>query len=63
MTSQDFHQRNVSSLSDHKLHKKKGIVATPMNDALGDLLTPSSWTKERMPDYLWLGLILQYYGR
>ena len=63
MTSQDFHQKNVSSLSDHKLHKKKGIVATPMNDALGDLLKPSSWTKERMPEYLWLGLILQHYGR
>jgi len=34
MTPQDFHQKNVSSLSDHKLHKKKGIVAIPMNDAL-----------------------------
>lgn len=57
----DFH-KNVSSLSDHKLNKKKGIVTTPLN-ALGDLLKPTSWTKERMPEYLWLGLILQYYGR
>lgn len=57
----DFH-KNVSSLSDHKLNKKKGIVTTPLN-ALGDLLKPTSWTKERMPEYLWLGLILQHYGR
>lgn len=56
-------KKNVSSLSDHKLHKKKGIVATPLNDALRDTLTPTSWAKERMPEYLWLGLILQHYGR
>ena len=56
-------KKNVSSLSDHILHKKKGIVATPLNDGLRDKLTLSSWTKERMPEYLWLGLILMYYGR
>ena len=56
-------KRNVSSLSDHRLHKKKGIVATPLNDVLRDQLKLSSWTKERMPEYIWLGLILIYYGR
>ncbi len=56
-------KKNVSSLSEHRLHKKQGIVATPLNDGLRDLLTLSSWTKERMPEYLWLGLILIHYGR
>jgi len=55
--------KNVSRLNAHVLNKKKGIVATPLNNALGNLLQPNSWTKERMPEYLWLGLILKYYGR
>ncbi len=55
--------KNVSKLSHHKLHKKKGLIATPFNDGLRDQLSFSSWTQERMPDYLWLGLILMYYGR
>lgn len=56
-------KRNVSSLSDHRLYKKKGLVATPLNDGLRDLLALNSWTKERMPEYIWLGLVLMYYGR
>lgn len=56
-------KKNVSSLSDHRVHKKRGIVATPFNDALGDKLTLSSWRENRMPEYLWLGLILMHYGR
>jgi hypothetical protein len=56
-------KKYVSRLSDHKLKKKKGVVATPLNDGLGDILKTTSWPKERMPEYLWLGLILQYYGR
>lgn len=55
--------RNVSSLEDHIVYKKKGVVATPYNDGLGDMLKLSSWAKERMPGYLWLGLILQCYER
>lgn len=58
-----IYEKNISSLSDHKLYKKKGIVATPLNDGLRDQLQLSSWTKERMPEYLWLGLILLYLGR
>lgn len=54
-------KKNVSGLSDHKL--KKGTLLAPFNASLGDTLTFSSWTKERMPEYLWLGLILKYYGR
>ena len=56
-------KKNVSGISDHILHKKKGLLATPLNDALKDKLKLNSWAKERMPEYLWLGLILQYYGR
>ena len=59
----DFHRKNISRLSDHKLDRKKGIVATPLNDGLGHLLKLTSWAKERMPEYLWLGLILRHYGR
>lgn len=56
-------KKNVSSLSQHVLHKGKGIVATPLNNGLGDILQANSWTQERMPEYLWLGLILLRYGR
>jgi hypothetical protein len=53
--------KRVSGLSDHKI--KKGILVTPLNEGLGDKLKLSSWAKERMPEYLWLGLILLQYGR
>lgn len=56
-------EKNVSSLSDHKLHRRQGRVVTPINDIFGDQLTLNSWAKERMPEYLWLGLILMEYGR
>jgi hypothetical protein len=56
-------KKNVSSLSDHRLLKKQGIVATPFNYRLRDKMTLNSWSQERMPEYLWLGLILLYYGR
>ena len=54
-------RKNVSGISDHK--KRKGALVTPLNDASGELLKLSSWAKERMPEYLWLGLILLRYGR
>lgn len=50
-----------SRLSDHKYIK--GKIITPMNSILGDKLALNSWTKERLPEYLWLGLILLHYGR
>ena len=49
-----------STLEDHKLHKGKFI--TPLNAAFGDSLSLQDWT-ERLPEYLWLGLILNQYGR
>lgn len=57
------YKKNTSGLSDHVLEKKKGIIVTPLNHGLGDLLKLNSWSKERLPEYLWLGLILQAYGR
>lgn len=56
-------ENNVSSLSDHKVYPRQGRVVTPFNDSLGDQLKLSSWAKERMPEYLWLGLVLMEYGR
>ncbi|GBF44577.1 hypothetical protein LPTSP2_38800 [Leptospira ellinghausenii] len=55
--------RNTASLGDHKLNKKKGTIITPLNDALGEKLQLSSWSRERIPEYLWLGLILLKYDR
>jgi Family of unknown function (DUF5677) len=56
-------KKNVSSLSDHKVHRKQGRIITPLNDSFGEKLILGSWSKERMPEYLWLGLILIEYGR
>jgi hypothetical protein len=55
--------KNVSSLKEHRLNRKKGIVSTPFNHSLGNLLQINSWTNDRMPEYLWMGLILLHYGR
>jgi hypothetical protein len=55
---------NMSSkLKDHYYDKKKRVLITPFNQAMGESLVLSSWAKERMPEYLWLGLILHKYGR
>lgn len=40
-----------------------GKFVTPMNIALGDKLCLVSWTKERLPEYVWMGLILSKYER
>lgn len=53
--------KHTSGIADHK--KRKGALITPLNAGVGDVLTLSSWAKERMPEYLWLGLILLRYGR
>lgn len=50
-----------SKLSDHKF--KKGKFITPFNDGLGDVAMHSSWSMERLPEHLWLALILKHYGR
>ncbi|WP_061206887.1 DUF5677 domain-containing protein [Leptospira santarosai] len=52
-----------SGLKDHFLNKKKGLIITPLNEGLGDTLRLNFWMKNRMPEYLWLGLILVGLGR
>lgn len=56
-------KKNTSKLSEHKLDKRKGIVVSPINFNLKDTITLTSWTEERMPEFLWLGLILLFLGR
>jgi hypothetical protein len=56
-------KKNVSGLKDHKLIKKKGVIVSPFNYMLSEKMQLNSWSIERMPEYLWLGLILMYYGR
>jgi hypothetical protein len=56
-------KKMVSKLNDHILEKKKGALITPLNYKLGESLKFSSWANERLPEYLWMGLILDYYGR
>lgn len=58
--AQDSNERH-SKLSDHVMIK--GRLKTPFNHSLGGLLKLTSWHINRMPEYVWLGLILQAYGR
>lgn len=55
--------RPYSKLSDHAF--KKGKFITPINSLpmMRALEDEKSWTYGRMPEYLWIGLILKYYGR
>lgn len=50
-----------SKLSEHKF--KKGRFITPFNEKLGDILEENPWFQNRLPEYIWLGLILDHYGR
>lgn len=52
---------NKSKLSEHVF--KKGKFITPWNNALGNLTKNQSWNLNRLPEYLWLGLILDKYDR
>ncbi len=42
---------------------KKGRFTTPLNDLMNKLGREDSWYLGRLPEYLWLGLILDYHGR
>ncbi len=50
-----------SKLSDHKF--KKGKFITPINEIMSELGKEESWYYGRLPEYIWLALILDYYGR
>jgi len=48
--------------SDLKSHKyKKGLIQPPMNTVPNQ--QPVSWINDRLPEYLWLGLILMHFDR
>ena len=52
-----------SKLSEHTF--KKGKFITPFNSisVMQALSDEKSWTYGRMPEYLWIGLILDHFGR
>ena len=52
-----------SKLSNHIL--KKGKFITPLNSLpmMQEFEDEKSWTYGRMPEYLWIWLLLKYYGR
>ena len=52
-----------SKLSEHTF--KKGRFITPLNSLpmMQELEDEKSWTYGRMPEYIWIGLILKYFGR
>lgn len=51
-----------ASLSEHRFDKGKFIA--PFNDGIfKEIIQENPWFYNRLPDYLWLALILDYYGR
>ncbi len=46
-----------SKLEKHKFEKGKFI--TPWNDMLGDIGVMQNWALERLPEYIWIGLIFE----
>ena len=52
-----------SKLSEHTF--KKGRFITPLNSLpmMKELEDEKSWTYGRMPEYIWIDLILKYFGR
>lgn len=52
-----------TTLSEHTF--KKGEFITPINSIpmMQEFEDEKSWSYGRMPEYLWIGLLLKYYGR
>ena len=50
-----------SKLSDHKL--KKGKFIAPFNEFMTPLNSNESWCLGRLPEYIWIGLLINKYGR
>ena len=50
-----------SNLCAHKF--KKGRFITPFNEIGASMTDEESWTYGRLPEYIWIGLIFDYYGR
>lgn len=50
-----------SKLYAHKF--KKGRFITPFNEIGASMTDEESWSYGRLPEYIWIGLIFDYYGR
>lgn len=50
-----------STLSQHKF--KKGKFITPFNELMSKIGKEISWYHVKLPEYLWIALILDFYGR
>ena len=46
-----------------ELTKRKGKLISPWVEHLGDKLSLTSWSLERLPEYIWMALILRDKGR
>lgn len=46
-----------------ELARRKGKLISPWVDQLGDVLILTSWSLERLPEYIWMALILDNKGR
>jgi len=51
----------VSRIKDHKV--RSGRVISPWNYSMGQTMKFSSWALNRLPEYIWLALILDTYER
>lgn len=47
-------------LGDHR--RDRTTLVPPLVDAVGDSLAPVRWSKDRMPDFLWIGLSFEELG-
>lgn len=54
---------NRSTLLEQVVKRKKGVIVSPLVDTLGNIISLSSWGVERLPEYIWLALILEEKGR
>jgi len=50
-----------TKLSEHE--KIGDTLHTPFTSNFGDSLQLTSWSKDRLPEYMWIALILNHYGR
>ena len=42
---------------------KKGKFIAPLNEFVSEMDENKSWMYGRMPEYLWIGMVLHHYGR
>lgn len=51
----------ASKISEHKYDKGKFV--TPLNTFTSEIEKEKSWSHGRMPEYIWIALIIEKYGR